>query len=468
MKNDTRITEFYRRARRYWEDNRLIERDSKILVALSGGKDSVCMFKLLLKAREEMGLEISACHVHHGLRDQADDDASFCARLAESCSVPFFLCREDVKGYSLENKISLESAGRELRYRALERIARQQNAELIATAHTASDCAETQLMNFIRGSGLKGLAGIPPKRGKVIRPILFMTSEEVKEFLELDSQRHVTDKTNFEPFCRRNRIRLQVMELLKKENPDVERTLFRSGEILREENTLLTRLALRELERLSDDPLSYDKAALRRLCLEEGLTGLCSHLVRRAMELLGSDMPSAERCKAVENAALYGNAGQRIQLKNGFIFSVEQKRLVFSRELEKPCFDVVLCEETNLILPINAQIVVQKEKLTDKKENVNKKSMNMLLNSATICGVLRARSRREGDFVRINGMNKSLKKLLCDMKLGSDRDMLPIICDDEGILWVPGAGLADRARPKADDGVLKLEIQSTVLEKYFK
>ena len=436
-------------------------------MALSGGKDSVCLLRLLLMAKEELGIKLSVCHVHHGLREEASEDASFCERLCEKYSLPFFLCKEDVKGYSLKKKIGIETAARELRYAALERIALQEGAELIATAHTASDCAETQLMNFVRGCGLKGMSGIPPKRGKIIRPILFMTADEVKEFLELIGEDHVTDKTNFEPFCRRNRIRLQVMELLKKENPDVERTVFRSGEILREENELLTRLVSRELERLSDDPLSCDKLAFRKLCEEDGLRGLCSHFIRRAMEHLKSDMPSAERCRAVEEAALHGEAGTRIQLKNSLVFLVEQKRLVFSKQEEKPCFEVVLEEGISHLPLIDAKIILQKEKLTDKKENVNKKSMIMLINSATICGVLRARSRREGDFVRINGMNKSVKKLLCDMKLGSDRDKLPIICDDEGIIWIPGAGLADRARPRENKDLYKMEIQSFVLEKYF-
>ena len=284
--------------------------------------------------------------------------------------------------------------------------------------------------------------------------------------MELIGEAHVTDKTNFELFCRRNRIRLQVMELLKKENPDAERTIFRSGEILREENELLTRLVSRELQRLSDDPLSCDKLAFRSLC-SEGLSGLCSHFIRRAMEHLNLDMPSAERCKAVEDAALYADAGTKIQLKNSLVFLVEQKRLVFSKQEEKPCFEVVLEEGISHLPLIDAKIILQKEKLTDKKENVNKKSMIMLINSATICGGLRARSRREGDFVRINGMNKSVKKLLCDMKLGSDRDKLPIICDDEGIIWIPGAGLADRARPRGNKDLYKMEIQSFVLEKYF-
>lgn len=450
MKRDTkRADAIYPRVLGFWREQGLIPRGSSVLIALSGGKDSVCMLRLLCRARDELSLRLYACHVHHGLRAEADGELEFCRRLCEELGVSFHFIRADAAASAKEWGIGVEEAGRRIRYGYFENLADSLRADLIATAHTASDNTETVIMDLVRGAGLSGLGGIPPRRGRIVRPILCLESREVEEYLENIGQDHVTDRSNLTGEYRRNRIRASVIPALREENPALDRVVFSNSLLLREENGLLDALCRAALEGIvSPDGLSCDKQKLRELCGQPSMRGLCSRWIRSAAGALGAGVPDRDRCRALEEACLGSPAGKRLQLKNGVSLLVGQKTLRFARDTGDQGYRVVLSPGETKVPRAGFAIRLSEPFEDDNYKNINKLSMIMKINPDKIMGELCVRSRREGDTVRMGSMTRSVKKLICDLKPDPVRKKLwPVVCDDGGILWIPGAGLCDRIRP---------------------
>ena len=422
---------------------------SRIIAALSGGKDSVCLLRLLAAERERLSLELFACHVHHGLRESADAELEFCRELCASLNVGFYPFRVDAAARASERGIGLEEAGRQLRYECFEALRERLGADLVATAHTASDNTETVLMNLVRGGSLRGLGGIPPKRGYVVRPVLCFESARIEEILALFGQPHVTDDSNLTGLFRRNRVRSSVIPLLREENPALDRVVLANSLILREQARLLDALCRRTLkDAVGPDRLSCDKEALRSLCRELGSDQLVRAWTESAMEALGLPFPDRERQNAVTDACLNAPAGRCLQMKNGAVLRIGQKKLRFMRAGEEAVFSVPI-PVGKTSLPFSGAVVTRSGiKNGVNYKNINKMLMIMKINPDTIKGELRARSRLPGDRILVNSMRKSAKKLICDLKLDPAlRDAWPVFCDGEGIVWIPGIGLCDRARP---------------------
>jgi len=163
---------------KFINDKNLIQKDDRILIALSGGPDSVFLLHFLLKYKRKLRITLGALHVNHRLRGkEADLDEEFCRNLCGKLEIIFYSVKKNVKEYTVKNKLSVEEAGRIIRYRELEKAASAQNYSKIATAHNCDDNVETVLLNLIKGTGLKGISGIPVSRGKIIRPVLCLTKE---------------------------------------------------------------------------------------------------------------------------------------------------------------------------------------------------------------------------------------------------------------------------------------------------
>lgn len=453
MKSDTKRLEAFRReARGFWEKHSLVPPGSRIIVALSGGKDSVCLLRLLAAEREDLSLGLFACHVHHGLRESADAELEFCRRLCASLNVGFFPFRVDAAARAREKGIGVEEAGRQLRYECFETLLERLGADLVATAHTASDNTETVVMNLIRGGSLKGLAGIPPRRGYIVRPVLCFDSAGIEEMLSLFSQTHVTDESNLTGIFRRNRVRSEVIPLLKKENPALDRVVFNNSLVIRKQARLLDVLCRKALEGVvSRDNLSCGREALRSICRESGSDQLIRAWTERAMEALYLPLPDSERQNALADACLNAPAGRSLQLKNGAVLKIGQKTLRFMRAPEEPVFSLAI-PEGKTSLPFSGAVVTRSGiKTSADYKNINKMLMIMKINADRIKGELFARARLPGDRIEINSMHKSVKKLICDLKLDpAFRDAWPVFCDEDGIVWIPGVGLCDRARPDGE------------------
>jgi len=220
---------------KFIKEKALLEKSDKILVAFSGGPDSVFLLYVLNKFKKKLEVEIVACHVNHGLRGtSAKEDEEFCRKFSNKVGIEFYPVRKNVRKVSERKSISIEEAGREVRYSEFQKLLKKIGYNKIATAHTADDNAETVLLNLIKGAGLKGISGIPIQRGNIIRPVISVTKREILDYLKRKNIEYCLDQTNFDDVFERNFLRNQVIPLIKSRlNNQFVETLFNSSEIFR-------------------------------------------------------------------------------------------------------------------------------------------------------------------------------------------------------------------------------------------
>lgn len=391
----------------------MVKTGDHVTVALSGGADSVALLLLFVQAREAFGLTIAAAHMNHGIRgEEGDRDEFFVRSLCTHLDIPLTVERTDIPAVCRKTGESAETAARRLRYAFLEAAAPGK----IATAHTRSDNAETVLFNLIRGSGGKGLCGIPPVRGRIIRPLLGIGGTEIREYLSAHGQPFVTDSSNASLAYTRNRIRHRVLPELQAVNSQAEEHISDLCSRLRMDMDYLDTATSAALEQArGEDFLQAGSVTrlhpailsrvLRQFAAEKGLT-----LDARQTEAL---------CRLLRRGS-----GRR-ELPAGFSAELLKGRLYLlppaERYTREPTLSLKLCARSkihNLLLK-NA---VDYDKIGDN---------------------LQVRTRRGGDAFAPagRGCRKRLKKLLNEAAVpAAARDSLRILCDESGILWVEGFG----------------------------
>src|SRR5271165_6896574 len=242
---------------RYICESGLMRAGDRVGVAVSGGADSVALLRVLLELRAELGIVLAGAPFNHGLRaEESESDQAFVTDLAHHHGLEFFAGRGDVREHALNSKLSIEAAGRELRYEWFARLAEEQRFDSVATGHTLDDQAETVLLKFLRGAGTRGRAGIYPQmfRGaerkiRFVRPLLCVTRDEVETYLTSLSQGWREDESNLDCLFARNRVRHELLPLLEREyNPNLRRVLGDTAEVSRAEEEYWHQLAERELE----------------------------------------------------------------------------------------------------------------------------------------------------------------------------------------------------------------------------
>lgn len=208
----------------------LFVRDGKYIVALSGGADSVALLLAMCSMAAEWQIEVEAAHCNFRLRgDESDRDENFCKALCAAHGVPLHLIHFDTREYASLHHVSIEMAARRLRYDYFERLRHDIGADGICVAHHRDDSVETVLLNLVRGTGIRGLRGIQPRNGNILRPMLSVSRSEIVGFLDSLGQPYVTDSTNLVPDVKRNKIRLQLMPLLQQLNPNVAQSIFETS-----------------------------------------------------------------------------------------------------------------------------------------------------------------------------------------------------------------------------------------------
>ncbi|NWF91058.1 MAG: tRNA lysidine(34) synthetase TilS [Ignavibacteriaceae bacterium] len=222
---------------RFIEEYKLINHGEKILVALSGGPDSVFLLQFLSKFKRKYRITIGAMHINHLIRGKtAEKDEKFCRSLCINLGIKYHSTVRNVPEYSRNHKMSLEEAAREIRYQELSKVCNKFGYSKIATGHNCNDNAETLLLNLLKGTGIKGLSGIPIKRENIIRPILAVTKSEIIQYLQTNKIAYVLDETNLSSEYQRNFIRNKLFPLIKEKlNPKVESTLFKTSIILKQQ-----------------------------------------------------------------------------------------------------------------------------------------------------------------------------------------------------------------------------------------
>lgn len=400
----------------------LLSGGERVTVALSGGADSVSLLFALLRLQKKLDITVSAAHFNHMIRGaEAERDEAFARNLCEKLGVPFTVGRGDVPQYAAENRISEETAAREMRYAFLEK-----TDGLVATAHTASDNFETVLFNLTRGAALGGLCGIPPKRGKFIRPLLFCTREDVEKYCRENHLDFITDSTNLSNDYTRNKIRHNVIPVLKEINPSAETAVMRTVLSLTEANDFITGVA---------DSFLSENVRADGLCVTSlPHPAAAKAAIRRFTEIQAGFQPDNAHTDALYYTAVNGG---RTSLPGNFegickngILKIEKadggkgKKYLFRVKTERRIND-----------------------LFTKNEKVN----NLLLKNSLACdkiiGKSVLRTRQPGDSIRLagRGCTKTLKKLFCELGIPQDmRAYIPVIADDKGVIWIYGVGVADR------------------------
>ena len=214
----------------------LLNKEDKVLVAVSGGPDSISLLNIL----HELGYNICTAHINHGIRENADNDERFVKEFCEIRNIPCFI--KKVKLKEIKSDMTTEELGRKIRYEFFDEIMKQENCTKIATAHNANDNAETVLMNMIRGTGLSGLKGIDISRDKIIRPLLEITRAEIEEYCEKENLNPCHDESNDETIYTRNKVRLELIPYIEKNiNSNIVNNINRMAEIIAREEEYIKR-----------------------------------------------------------------------------------------------------------------------------------------------------------------------------------------------------------------------------------
>lgn len=413
-----------------------------MLCAVSGGADSM----YLLCRLGEMGYSVAVAHYNHGLRGaESDRDEEFVRAFCRERGIPFISGRGDVNAFSREHGLSGEEGARELRYAFLERARASVNAAVIATAHNAEDNAETLLLNLLRGTGLRGLGGIPPVRGNIVRPMLAVTREEVETYLAERGIPHVEDSTNGQDIYTRNRIRHEVMPVLKRLNPAFVQTAGRTAELLRRDGGYLDHLAeqfVREHSRGNALPAKE-------------LAALPEAVRSRAVRQMGRKEFSAVQTDAIL-ALQPGNmadvAGMRVgRTRELFVFGITEKGPLPERELRAGVW---------LNVP-EAGISLRFSHGTPDGD-IHSPFTTFSFSCEKIYGKITVGPRREGDRFRPagRGCTKTLKQLFMELDIPVwERDAVPVLRDEQGILFVWGVGPDERIQRISDgENAVTIEI----------
>lgn len=426
----------------------MLQKGDCVTVGLSGGADSVCLLHILCTLREELSVTLQAVHVHHGIRGAAADrDEQFCRTYCARLQVPITVVHADVPKLSRESHESEEACGRRIRYAAFQRAAG--NNGKIATAHTADDNAETVLLNLTRGTGLRGLCGIPPVRGNIIRPLISVPRAQVEQYCTENSLEYVTDETNFSADYSRNRIRLEVLPVLKSLNPSLLSGVSGMTARLRTENAVLEQQAnvlvkdFKNQNRVPTVPLKNAPKALA-----------CRALQAVLAEKIG-EMPTAAHLESVY-ALLFKNGS--VSLPSGVIVRVRNGYLEFPNPEETPEWAYTLHSDCMTAEKDTPAGVVKIQKYTRKDlQNLHKDLLANAVDCAKIVGTLTLRSRRAGDRFTFpkRAVSKSLKKWMNEEKIPPEsRNKVPLLTDESGaVLWLGGVGASANALPTAETEV---------------
>lgn len=255
-----------------------------VLCAVSGGRDSMVLLHLLRELAEERGLRLAAAHFNHRLRPTADRDEAFVRDWCRAREIPFTCGRGDAGAFARREGLGVEEAARTLRYAFLEAAARDMGAACVATAHHREDNAETVLLNLLRGTGLRGLGGIPPARGRILRPLLEVGREDIDAYAASCGVPYMEDETNADPAYTRNRLRLEVLPLLEEISPGCGKRIAAAGALLREEEEYLQRAA----ERSAAVSYGVDSVTLSGIWDGGAVTG--RRLIRSAARRFGVEL----------------------------------------------------------------------------------------------------------------------------------------------------------------------------------
>ncbi len=432
----------------------MLPRGGRVLCAVSGGADSMCLLHLLSALTEEGGFQVTAAHFDHRLRgEESRRDAAFVAAWCGEQGIPCVVGEGDVAGMAARQGLGVEEAARQMRYAFLRETAARLDCARIATAHNADDNLETLLLHLTRGAGLHGLAGIPPRRGEIVRPLLTCPRTEILSYLDAHGVPHVEDSTNTDVAYARNRLRRQVVPVLRQLNPRLSECVAETMGYLRADNDYLNAQAAEACRnaRWTQEGLAIEARSIARLpaavapravrCLleqvEHGNTDCSAAHLNAVVELARGENPSAEVCLP------HGRVARRVY----------QDLLLSPRIAPPPPFSPVPLNTDGETAPEGTPWrALCRPVLCPEPDRQTPGAL--YLARAALNGPLLLRPRQAGDEIALpHRGTKSLKKLLIDAKIPRrEREQIPVLTDGTGVAAVAGFGLHRRclAQPGQD------------------
>jgi len=467
------------------EKYRMFSPDTKVVVGVSGGPDSSTLLHLLCHLKSEYDLDLWAAHLNHGLRGkEAAEDAEWVKRFTFKLGVPLIPDSLDVASLAKEKGLGLEEAGRRARYDFFEDVAHQVAASKIALGHTASDQIETILMRLIKGAGLDGLCGIPPLRGKVVRPLIEVFREEIEKYCEENNLEPCLDSSNKEISFLRNRIRLELLPFLKEYNPQIGKALFQMGKILKEDVDFLKEEEKKSFKALLKE--EGEKAHQRWLVLDrEKLSclhpALQKRVLREAVRETKGNLKGITFNHLVSILKLNGEKGaKQLNLPGDLVVQREYKDLLIRKgkprdisfaspliipgKTKLPQLNLVF--ETELIsqplLSFSSLTRRGKIKLGEKREFPEKEAW---LDFDKLELPLFLRKKEKGDRFTPLGMegSKKVKDFFIDLKVPSQkRERVPLLISKGKVVWVVGYRISECFKvDKETKKILKIRISKT-------
>jgi len=438
------------RVRDYMKNQQMLPPEGGgILCAVSGGADSMSLLSLLRAILPPLGIRLAAAHYNHRLRgDESNRDDMFVRSFCVGNAIDFFVGGADVAALAGANGLGIEEMAREARYAFLSETAQKNGLDRIATAHNADDNLETIIFNLARGTGLRGLAGIPPVRDNIIRPLLPVSREEVEAYVLENEIAYVTDSSNLSDEYSRNKIRHTVIPLLKEINPAAVGNAFRAAHLIRGDDEYLQSLA--------DEFISAHSSG-RRLPAA-ALAALPRPVAARVVRSMTERSLGETHVSAVLGLCAEDSPSASCDLP-GIRVSREYEYIVFGGG------------GTGIILPgiitpgDNFSLYTGGPRITCKIVRVPPdihSSLNIFyFKPDSICGRISVRSRQSGDSIKLRGrgVTKTLHKLFIEAKIPREaRGLVPVLSDERGLLAVGGFGIAEHAAAMPGENAVLIEI----------
>lgn len=436
----------------------MIRRGDRVLVAVSGGVDSMTLLALLRELQEELDLSLTVAHLDHQMRRGSAEDARTVIGQAEMLGLPVIHRDIDVPGYIRDQGLSPEQGAREVRYCFFQEAATEVGASVVALGHNLDDRVETFLINLMRGAGLEGLAGMPPVRHegdiRYVRPLIDCSRQEIHSFASHRGIKYRDDPTNRDPQYLRNRVRRELLPLLRELNPNVHETVGRATETLRRTNEYLRQLARHAYEQALVDE-GPGEIALHAGQLKQHGEPIRRYVIREAIRRVKGNLQEigAVHLEDVLNQIEKGHSGNRIDLPGGVQCRYQGQQVVLTRRpTEEPppryCFPLEI--GANRLDEIGWRFDLE---VLQGSHPTTVEGLEGRIDCTKMVEPLVVRNRRPGDRFEPFGFEgtKKLQDFFVDEKVPREkRDKVPLMCDRKGILWVVGYRWSERARVTAE------------------
>lgn len=446
----------------------MINEGDNIIVALSGGPDSVCLLNVLNELKEELKISLYSAHVNHCLRgEEANLDAEYARELSEALSIPFFIKKVNIHKICEDTGMSCESAGRKVRYDFFDEVAKCTGANKIAIAHNYNDQAETILMRIMRGAGLEGLVGIKAVRdNKYIRPIIDINRKDIEAYCEARNLKPRIDETNLENIYSRNKVRLELIPYIEKNfNSDIISTLNRTSAVIKVENDFLQKVSLENYKKYCDN---NGKTVIIKRDMFKEHEAIVNRVLRLALKQVVGDLNNFESVHISEIANIQRlSTGKKVILPRAVVAENVYGDICMHIVDENSNFNIegeynLSINDKTYIEEIDSYVEITMVNKKDSKKSSNKYEKYLAIDGREHSNII-FRHIKEGDTFVPLGMkgSKKLNRFFIDNKIPRDeRNNKLLLCIDDEIAWIFGDRISEKFKiTEESNKILRIKIR---------